>query len=374
MAERLKDMFFTEESINGFADAIKNHYPGFDKPRFLKIMFDASFADKELLDKMRHTTMCLFDTLPKPYEKALEILKKAAPDVKGFEAMALPDFVATYGMEDWDLSMPALGHFTKYYSSELAIRPFLDKDPDRVLPYLWKWTEQDAVPLRRLASEGSRPRLPWAMALPRFKQDPSMILPILEKLKDDPSEDVRRSVANHVNDISKDNPDIALELCGRWYGQSANVDRIVKHACRTLLKAGDSRALYWSHPEMMGFALELPRLALNAMGMMANQVQEYQERFRQVATERVERRLARALLRLASQSGRKIEQGVLIDFPLSRQDLAEMCGTTLFTVSRTLSQWESQGIVITGRERVIVRYPHGLVRIAEDLPPRTDQR
>lgn len=138
--------------------------------------------------------------------------------------------------------------------------------------------------------------------------------------------------------------------------------------------AGDSRALYWSHPEMMGFALELPRLALNAMGMMANQVQEYQERFRQVATERVERRLARTLLRLASQSGRKIEQGVLIDFPLSRQDLAEMCGTTLFTVSRTLSQWESQGIVITGRERVIVRYPHGLVRIAEDLPPRTDQR
>ena len=132
---------------------------------------------------------------------------------------------------------------------------------------------------------------------------------------------------------------------------------------------GDSRALYWSKQEMMGFVLAMPQLALNALGMMANQVQEFQERFRQMATERVERRLARALLRLASQSGRKIDEGVLINFPISRQDLAEMCGTTLFTVSRTLSQWESQGLVITGRERVVVRYPHGLVRIAEDLPP-----
>jgi CRP-like cAMP-binding protein len=112
---------------------------------------------------------------------------------------------------------------------------------------------------------------------------------------------------------------------------------------------GDSCSLYWRKAEMMDFALLMPRMALNAMAIMASHVAEYQERFRQMATERVERRLARALLRLASQSGRKIDEGVLIDFPLSRQDLAEMCGTTLFTVSRTLSQWEKQGIVITGR-------------------------
>ncbi len=140
------------------------------------------------------------------------------------------------------------------------------------------------------------------------------------------------------------------------------------------LSAGDSRALYWSKQEMMAFVLSIPRLALNTMGIMAGQVTEFQERFRQMATERVERRLARALLRLASQSGRKIDEGVLIDFPLSRQDLAEMCGTTLFTVSRTLSQWESQGLVITGRERVVVHYPHGLVRIAEDLPPLVKEK
>ena len=267
MAERLKDMFFTEESINGFADAIKNHYPGFDKPRFLKIMFDASFADKELLDKMRHTTMCLFDTLPKPYEKALEILKKAAPDVKGFEAMALPDFVATYGMEDWDLSLPALGHFTKYYSSELAIRPFLAKDPEKGMACMSVWAEDKDPKVRRLASEGCRPRLPWAMALPKFKKDPSLILPILEKLKDDGSEDVRRSVANNLNDISKDNPELALEICEKWYGQSENTDKIVKHACRTMLKAGNSRALAifgYGDPSLVAVEnLDLDKKALN---------------------------------------------------------------------------------------------------------------
>jgi 3-methyladenine DNA glycosylase AlkC len=243
MAERLKDMFFTRDSINTFADTIKKHYPGFDKTEFLKLMFDESFDNKELLDKMKHTTKCLFETLPKPYEKALDILIKAALDVKGFEAMALPDFVATYGMEEWDLSMPALKHFTQYYSSELAIRPFLAKDPEKGMTYMTAWAEDKNPKVRRLASEGCRPRLPWAMALPKFKEDPSPILPILEKLKDDESEDVRRSVANNLNDISKDNPDVALGICEKWHGQSENTDKIVKHACRSMLKAGDKRAL-----------------------------------------------------------------------------------------------------------------------------------
>ncbi len=243
MAERLKDMFFTRESIGKFADTIKQNYPDFEKSEFLKLMFHESFEAKELLDKMRHTTKCLFDTLPKPYKKALDILIKAAPDVKGFEAMALPDFVATYGMDDWDLSLPALRHFTKYYSSELAIRPFLAKDPEKGMAYMLAWAEDKNQKVRRLASEGCRPRLPWAMALPKFKKDPSLILPILENLKDDTSEDVRRSVANNLNDISKDNPELALGLCEKWHGQSGNTDKIVKHACRTMLKAGDKRAL-----------------------------------------------------------------------------------------------------------------------------------
>lgn len=243
MAERLKDLFFTQDSINEFANAILKHYPDFDKQLFLKLMSDESLESKELLDKMKHTTKCLFATLPKPFYKALDILIKAAPDVKGFEAMAFPDFVATYGLDEWDLSLPALGHFTKYYSSELAVRPFLDKDPQKGMACMMAWAEDNNPKVRRLASEGCRPRLPWAMALPKFKKDPGPILPILEKLKDDVSEDVRRSVANNLNDISKDNPELVLAICEKWNGMSPNTDKIVKHACRSMLKAGNKRAL-----------------------------------------------------------------------------------------------------------------------------------
>jgi len=267
MAERLKDMFFTKESVDKFTDVIKKNYPAFDKPRFRQLLFDASFEKKELLDKMRHTTECLHATLPKSYKDALNVLMKAAPDAQGFEAMALPDFVATYGMDDWDLSLPALVFFTQYYSAELAVRPFLDKDPEKGMTVMATWAEDKNPKVRRLASEGCRPRLPWAMALPKFKKDPRPILPILEKLKNDDSEDVRRSVANNLNDISKDNPDLALEICERWYGDSGETDKIVKHACRTLLKAGNKRALAifgYSDPSIVAVKnLELDKKVLN---------------------------------------------------------------------------------------------------------------
>ena len=129
-----------------------------------------------------------------------------------------------------------------------------------------------------------------------------------------------------------------------------------------------SLAFYWPRPVLMDLVKAIPSFALTAMRLMSERVQEYQDRIRELSTERVERRVARALLRLASQSGRKVAEGVLIDLPLSRQDLAEMTGTTLYTVSRILSQWEQHELVVTGRQKVIIRFPHGLVRIAEDLP------
>jgi len=131
--------------------------------------------------------------------------------------------------------------------------------------------------------------------------------------------------------------------------------------------AEECTALVWSRDTLMGLIEQMPKLALNALQLMAGHVVEFQDRFRELATQRVERRLARTLLRLASQTGRKTDEGVLIDMALTRQDLAEMTGTTLFTVSRILSQWESQGLVRSGRELVVIRYPHGLVKIAEDL-------
>lgn len=243
MAERLKDIFFTQSSINKFADTFQRFYSDFDKKKFINLMFDEAFETKELKEKMRHTTQCLYETLPKSYQEALAILLKAAPHVKGFEALSLPDYVASYGMKNWELSLSALVHFTKYSSSELAIRQFLAKEPEKVMAYMKEWADEKNPSVRRLASEGCRPRLPWAMALPKFKKDPSAILPILEKLKNDDSEDVRRSVANNLNDISKDHPDVVLDICERWYGQSKKTDEIVKHACRSMLKAGNRRAL-----------------------------------------------------------------------------------------------------------------------------------
>jgi CRP/FNR family transcriptional regulator, nitrogen oxide reductase regulator len=133
-----------------------------------------------------------------------------------------------------------------------------------------------------------------------------------------------------------------------------------------------SQILYWSRETMLKLIQRFPVLAINAVGILAGHVRDFQNRYRELATERVERRLARTVLRLASQTGRKIDEGVLIDIPLTRQDLAEMTGTTLFTVSRILSQWESRGLVQASRERLVVRYPHGLVRIAEDLPGRSE--
>jgi 3-methyladenine DNA glycosylase AlkC len=243
MAERLKDLFFTRATLTRLAEAIAQADAKFDREKFLALVFDDQWKTKELKARMRHAAICLGQTLPKSYAQALKILKQVAPQSRGFDGMIFPEFVEVYGLEDWERSLPALEFFTRFGSSEFAVRPFLDRDPERALKYFLTWAESSEPHVRRLASEGCRPRLPWAMALPKFKADPSPILPVLEKLKNDPSDYVRKSVANNLNDISKDHPESMIEICERWYGQSPHTDWIVKHACRGLLKARDDRAL-----------------------------------------------------------------------------------------------------------------------------------
>lgn len=136
---------------------------------------------------------------------------------------------------------------------------------------------------------------------------------------------------------------------------------------------GESTALTWDRDSMNFLMTQIPQIARNSISVLAGRVKEFQDKLRELATERVERRIARTLLRFVRQAGRKVPEGVLIDLPLSRQDLAEMTGTTLFTVSRTLSSWESQGIVKSTRERIVITFPHGLVRIAEDLRPERSE-
>ncbi len=243
MAERLKDRFFTPVSMEAFAGSIAAASSAFDRECFLRLVFDEEWDRRELKDRMRHTTRCLRAALPLPYAESLEVLKRAIPSIKGFEAMTAADFVEQYGQDEWALSLGALRFFTRYGSAEFAVRPFLHRDPERGMAFLSECAADENEQVRRLASEGCRPRLPWAMGLPRFKKDPQPILPVLEKLKNDPSETVRRSVANNLNDISKDHPEAALAVCERWYGTSERTDRIVKHACRGLLKAGHPRAM-----------------------------------------------------------------------------------------------------------------------------------
>ncbi|WP_029009660.1 Crp/Fnr family transcriptional regulator [Azospirillum halopraeferens] len=131
----------------------------------------------------------------------------------------------------------------------------------------------------------------------------------------------------------------------------------------------DSVEIHWTAATMTALMELHPRIGLNALRIIGGRLQEVQSRLRELSTERVERRIAHALLRLVRQAGRRVDAGVEIDFPLSRQDVAEMTGTTLHTVSRTLSAWESRGIVEGGRQHVLIRKPHALVAIAEDLPP-----
>jgi CRP/FNR family transcriptional regulator, nitrogen oxide reductase regulator len=136
----------------------------------------------------------------------------------------------------------------------------------------------------------------------------------------------------------------------------------------TAQAAEDSQALYWTRDELMEIIIRVPTMAVNAMRIMAEQIQEIQERFRQATTEPVEKRLAHTLIRLSAQAGKRVEEGILIDLTLTRQDLAEMSGTTLFTASRMLSRWEEQGLVISYREQVIIRDPQGLARLVEENP------
>lgn len=245
MPEALKDQLYSRSFFERLVDDFAEYRPGFPAEAFLDAVFDDNWPSLELKERMRHSTLCLHRVFPLPYPEAIELFKKVirAKAGDGFAKMLFPDYVEVYGLDDLETSLDALKHFTPYASGEFAIRPFILKYGPPVIARMREWAREENDHVRRLASEGCRPRLPWAMNLPALKKDPAPILPILETLKADPSEFVRRSVANNLNDISKDNPDIALQLARNWKGLSPETDWIVKHGCRTLLKKGVTEAL-----------------------------------------------------------------------------------------------------------------------------------
>jgi 3-methyladenine DNA glycosylase AlkC len=193
---------------------------------------------------MRHTSVTLRQHLPTDYPKAIAILREAIPQLKtGYTTLTFPDFVSQFGTHDFKTSLDALHYFTLFGSSEFAIRTFLKMDFERTIQHLYRWSSDENEHVRRLSSEGSRPRLPWSFKLDAVIQNPKLTQPILENLKEDDSLYVRKSVANHINDISKDSPDYVLKLVKGWKQSHPHTAWIIKRGCRSLFKQGDKASL-----------------------------------------------------------------------------------------------------------------------------------
>lgn len=238
----LKDIL-GPQALDTIAGAGAAASPHFDRPAFLSSASQGLDA-LSIMERVRHIADALHGALPGDYMAALDILRAMAPRLThGFQAMAVTEFVARYGLDHFDWSMDALADLTRFGSAEFAIRPFLVADTSRALAVMTRWAASDDEHVRRLASEGCRPRLPWAARVPALKADPTLAAPILEALKADPSLYVRKSVANHLNDIAKDRPDWLLDRLALWPQDDPRTIWIVGHALRTLIKKGDPRAL-----------------------------------------------------------------------------------------------------------------------------------
>lgn len=245
LKDRYNDIFFDKLII-----ALKDIYPDLQGASFKQKIFSDDWASMELKHRMHHISVTLNDVLPGNYPEQIGLLcllpkslMKVGFQKDGFEFMFLPDFIESFGMDSYKVSVKAIEKMTQFVSCEFAVRPFILKFTKPMIKQMAVWSKHKHPSVRRLSTEGIRPRLPWAMGLPFLKVDPAPIIPILERLKNDTSEYVRRSVANNLNDISKDHPDLVVKLAKEWKGTSPETDWVIKHACRTLLKQGDLRAM-----------------------------------------------------------------------------------------------------------------------------------
>ncbi|MCH2233835.1 MAG: DNA alkylation repair protein [Crocinitomicaceae bacterium] len=241
MTTLLKDSY-NKELIQSIGERLKSEWSKFNKKEFLKSTYTNEFLTLELKDRMRWIAKKMNDSLPIPYKQQIEFIKPLAPHYPALQGIIFPEFVHTFGLEDPTTSIEALEYLTQYSTGEFAIRPFLIKYP-KTIDTMVEWSKHKNFHVRRLASEGTRPLLPWAPKLPEYIKDPTPILPILENLKNDPEDYVYRSVANNLNDISKDHPELALNIAEKWIGSSDSANWAAKHGMRTLLKKG--------HPDAM---------------------------------------------------------------------------------------------------------------------------
>jgi 3-methyladenine DNA glycosylase AlkC len=211
---------------------------------------DPQWKEKSLKERMYHTTMVwrsLFNGTIENQAETIVILTKYLKTIHSteysLEYLFLADFISTYLLEQPELAITTIETVTTFTSCEFAVRPFFKQYPSEMLQQMQCWSKHENSHLRRLASEGSRPKLPWGEALKAFVGDPTPLIPILENLKNDSSEHVRRSVANNLNDISKTHPQLVIQVSKEWIGGSNETNQLVKHALRSLLKSGNQEAL-----------------------------------------------------------------------------------------------------------------------------------
>lgn len=251
MSTALKD-YFSTEYFQLLGKHLKRQVPNVSVQHFVKQCYSPAFETMELKDRMRHTAQVLGTFLDTNYPSACQQLIGI---IEGFEQSSnksetinvahlfFPEFITAYGLKDLPTSLKTMERVTQFISCEFAVRPFLISEEKKMLAQMLKWSKHPQAGVRRLASEGSRPRLPWGMKVPTLIENPNLILPILENLRQDSNESVRRSVANSLNDISKDHPNLVLELVQKWSNSSPETDALLKHGLRTLLKKGHPKVL-----------------------------------------------------------------------------------------------------------------------------------
>ena len=260
MAELFKNMY-NEQFLDRFTKDLRLVINDLDTREFISQIIDNEWENREYKQRIMHITTILKKFLPTDYKEAiakilelLDYVKNTLPDSSEIDdtkfgllaleyGAILDNYVEQYGLDDYETSVKAIEKITQFTSCEFAVHPFIIKYPNEMMKQMLAWSKHKHWGVRRLASEGCRPRLPWAMALPNLKKNPTPIIPILENLKNDPSRFVRLSVANNLNDIAKDNPEIVIDLAKRWQGESNDVDWIIKHGCRTLLKQGNPEVM-----------------------------------------------------------------------------------------------------------------------------------
>lgn len=251
MAEKKAKLWFDEALAESLAKKISAHYKSFESKAFVQEVAEG-VTPLELKARLDLFATSLREHLPDDYKKAVEIILYCLGEENSDETgmfteyywvMPFATFVEKHGLDDLETSLPAIAEITKRNTGEFAIRPYLERYPEKTFKQMLEWSTDDNFHLRRLATEGTRPRLPWAKKLDSVIEDPELALPILENLKDDPVKFVQKSVANHINDMLKDNYDDAIALLKRWKkGAGKERSWIIKHALRKELKKGNPEA------------------------------------------------------------------------------------------------------------------------------------